>query len=424
MRPTVRLLLLVTLVAGACRTAAPPAPAPPSAIAAEPPAPAAVGALPSPAPARLPGEPTTDLQARVDALGGSGELRLAAGTYLLTAQMQADSACAACPGIEWESQRPAVSVGLRLSGKGLRIVGAGADRTIIRTRSGYGVLFDGCDDCAIEGVTLTDGARDGSDQASDAAIVVRSSSIRVSDCVIADNLGAGPMVERAFVGVSGVVVREGGRAVIERCRITRSSWDGVTVLRGGRAALRDVVIDGVDRPQGRTIGGGRGVGVRIATGGSAVLDGVLVARHAGGLAVYGASKLELRDTVVEESSSWGVLAQADASGAPTLQGDGLVIHRAAACGVAVTGAVTGGLTALRVVRAAEGGAGAGPCAPVALDVEPPFQVTDAASWLTGGRPGMAGDAEGAAFREGSHALAARLAVRPATAESQFVTDRR
>jgi hypothetical protein len=422
-RPAVRLaaasLAPFALLLAACK----PAPAPPSVAGASASQAPPVSTAAAPGVGNAAG-PHLDQRERVAALGGGGELRLPAGTYVLEPRVEADTACALCPPGAEQSERPPVTIGLKVSGAGVRIVGEGPGRTIIRTRSGYGILFDGCSDCSLQGVTVTDGARDAAEKASDAAVVVRNSSVRLTDCALSDNLGAELAVEQAFVGISGIVVREGSTAVLERCSILRNSWDGVAALLGGSVVLRDVVIDGVDKSQGRTPGGGRGVGVRVATGGSATLDGTLVARHAGGLAAYGLSKLDVRDSVIEESTAWGLLAQGDATGVPELLGQGLVVHRTAACGVSVRGDVGGRLSELRLVRTAEGGRGAGPCDAVALDVEPSFEVVDAEAWLTGGRPGAAGDAETTAFREGSRALLERLAARPATSQSRYVQDRR
>ena len=429
MSPRTPLALAALLLASpACdRAASPPARAQPSAPAAAPaaaPAPPEPPALPEPTslpelPGEIAGPPATDLVARVAALGGGGELRLPAGLFVLEPGLEADAGCATCLGENWQALHPPVTVGLRLTGKGIRLIGAGSGRTVIRTRSGYGIVLDGCVDCAISGLTITGGERDGSDEAADAALVVRNSSVVVEDCVLTDNVGTTNL--RGVVGISGVVVREGGTAVLRRCRIARSSWDGIALLRGARAELHDVVIDGVDRPsQGTAIAGGRGVGVRVTGGSAAVLDGVLVARHAGGIAVYGPSKLECRESVIEESSSFGILAQADESGAPELSGESVLVHRTAAGGIAVRGPVTGRLSQVRLVLTALGGKGAGPCAPVAVDAPPTFAVDDVFAWLTGGPTGSPGDVEATAFRAATDEMGRRLAARPATSQSSFV----
>lgn len=432
-----RLLALALLVAGllalaSCRPASPPAPTPPSAAAVEPaaasapvPPPAsstASSALPVLPDASAARETFTDLVERVAALKGSGELRLPPGDFVLAPKPMEDAACVPCPGDDWQEIHPPTTVGLRVSGRGVRIVGAGSGSTVIRTRSGVGILFEDCEDCSIAGVTITDGERDPSDAATNAAISVRQSSVRISDCVLQDNVGADFNVQQAFVGISGVVVREGGRAVVERCRIRRQSWDGVSVVRGGEAEIRDVVIDGVDKAVGMVVGGGRGPGIRAALGGRALVDGVLIARHAGGLAVHAGSSVTGGDLVVEDSSAGGLLVDGRTDAPAELNVDGALLNRTAACGVMVRPeqGVQGRLEGIRLVLTGSGQAASQPCVGKALEVRGSLAVEDAAAWLTGGPGGAPGDLAAPEFQAATKPLLARLAARPATAESVYV----
>ena len=67
--------------------------------------------------------------------------------------------------------------GLRVSGRGIRLVAAVPGAATINTGAGYGLLFDGCDGCSLEGVVVTGGERDEDGRATDAAIVVRESTV-------------------------------------------------------------------------------------------------------------------------------------------------------------------------------------------------------------------------------------------------------
>jgi hypothetical protein len=162
--------------------------------------------------------------------------------------------------------------------------------------------------------------------------------------------------------------------------------------------------------------------VRVASGGRASLDGVLVTRHAGGVEVNPGSSLDARDVVVETSSAFGVLARGTDAEPTTLRVEGLVVHRSSACGVAVSGNVQGALAQVRLMLTAQGGRGAGPCAVAALDVPSTFSVADTLSWLSVSTAGSPGDVGSEDFHRQSQELARRLATHPATAESAFVKD--
>lgn len=405
-------VLALALLAGCRRSAEPPAAGPQAtaASAPEPSSPAAASSAPGGA-----GPPAfTDLQQRIDALGGDGELQLEAGTYELQPSMHADTACALCTG-DWTSERPAYVLGVRVTGK-VRIRGAGMGRTILRTRAGYGVLFEDCSDCAISGVTVTGGEREPEDMTTDAGIVVKQSSVVVSDCEISDNVGREAALREAFVGISGIVVREGGQAVVERCRLLRNSWDGVAVLRGGRATLTDVVIDGVDRAEPAAVGGGRGTGVRLAWGAQATLRGVLVARHQGGIGVFGGSSADVKDCVIEDVQGAGVQARADDTGQPVVVLDGVGFHRVAGQALSLGGADPA-RSRLRMVLVSLGGAVHEPLA-ASLSREG-IASDEVVTWMGGGpgqaRPGDAGIEE---FRARVGELIGRLAA-PATSGSAF-----
>ena len=366
----------------------------------------------------------TDLAARIAAMS-SGELRLDAGEYVLTPAVSADTGCPACAGDDWATIRVATSYGLRIHGEGVRIVGAGSGKTVLRTRSGVGIAFDGCRDCVLEGVTVTGGERDAGDQAADAAVSVRESSVTIRDCVITDNLGAEFVVKDTFVGISGVLVREGGVATIERCRILRCSWDGISVLRGGRATVLDTVVDGVDRAQALTMGGGRGVGIRLATGGEATIERSLVARHDGGIGLFGMSRAVVRSCVVEDSPSWGIAAWGDTAASPDITIEDTAVHRIGACGITLRAGgapVTGKLAGIRLMVTAQGGSTvAAACMRDGMELPADFAMGDVVSWMTGGpREPSPADVDSASFRAAAEVQAARMAAMPALADSAYV----
>ncbi len=414
------LLLACSLPVFACGRVEPAADAPPPAVVEAPRGLPALATSP-------PSSTRDDLVALLANVAGTpgAELRLDAAEYVLEPQVAADVACPACPGDDWKSARPPTTYGLRVSGQGIRIIGAGSGRTVVRTRSGVGIAFDGCRDCVLEGVTITGGERDPGDQAADAAISVRESSVTIRDCVVADNVGAEFIVQASFVGIDGVLVREGGVATIERCRILRSSWDGISVLRGGKVTVRDTVIDGVDRARALVIGGGRGVGVRIATGGEASIERSLIARHDGGVGAFGPSRVTLRESIIEDSPSWGLAAWGDESGAPEIVVTDVAVNRTIACAVTVRSTgdpVTGELSGLRLMLTVQGGAGvAADCMRDGIDAPASFPAKGTASWMTGGpREPSPADVDATLFRQLSGEQAARMAAMPALAGSSYV----
>ncbi|HUG27966.1 MAG TPA: hypothetical protein VMK53_06675, partial [Gemmatimonadales bacterium] len=122
----------------------------------------------------VPGAPTGpgNLQVALEGLTGPARLRLAPGHYLLQPAAYTDPTCGNC-------EDPATSVpatlGLRLSGTRLELIGAGADSVFIHTNAGYGLLIEDCAGCVVRGVTITSGVRDPDGQATNGAIVIRRS---------------------------------------------------------------------------------------------------------------------------------------------------------------------------------------------------------------------------------------------------------
>jgi hypothetical protein len=110
-----------------------------------------------------------DLQRAVEAAREGGTVRLEAARYRFQPVPYADSTCANC---ERPDSLIQATRALLITGRGVRLVGAGPGRTILETRAGYGVLFENCTDCAIESLTVTGGANDTGSMASGAAVVV------------------------------------------------------------------------------------------------------------------------------------------------------------------------------------------------------------------------------------------------------------
>lgn len=286
-------------------------------------------AVPGPAVVRVaPGAPLVQLVERVSS---PTRFVLAPGTYELAARPWRDPSCANC---EDPNKGADATLALRVSGRGIEIAGT-PDATIV-TNAGYGILVEDCHGCAIEGVTVTGGRRDDDGNASDAAIVVRRSTVTIRNTSIRDNIGDAGTVRRTIVGIIGIAGREGADMVVEGNRITRNSWDGIALYRGARAVIRDNVIDGVDKARGDQVGGGRGVGIGMTWDARARVEGNLVTRYWKGIGAFVAAQAEIRFNVVEDVITWGISLWDAGKGDAAAAIENNAVYRVGACGASIT----------------------------------------------------------------------------------------
>lgn len=287
-----------------------------------------------------------ELQRVLASLGGPARVELAPGDHVLEPVAHEDPSCANC---QDPDQSIAATRGLLVSGRGIRIVGAGAEATRLVTGAGYGVLFQDCEDCALERLTVTGGVRDPAGEASDAAVVVRGGRVTVRDAVLADNIGDPTRVRALVVGIMGLCVREGADVTVERCRVLRNSWDGVAAFRDARVTVRDSVIDGVDRAVGRGVGGGRGAGIGLTWNARGTIERTLVRNYWKGIGVFVDAEAEVRSSVVEDVAAWGIAVWDADQGTPVASVEDNVVFATGACGALVQvgsaepGAPVGGL---------------------------------------------------------------------------------
>lgn len=276
--------------------------------------------------------PEDDVQSIVEGLGGPARVMLQPGVYELDPVPYDDPSCGNC-------EEPAIAVravrGLRVSGQGITIAGTSPAEVVIRTQAGYGVLFDGCEDCRLQGVTVTGGVRNPDPNATDGAVVVREGRVTVEGCTLQDNIGDPEVVGKTVVGIIGLVGREGAEMTVRNTRIIRNSWDGIALYRGAQATIRDTVIDGIDRVRGAEIGGGRGSGIGLTWNAHATVESVLVRNYWKGIGVFVDARAEVRSSIVEDVLTWGMTVWDAARGRPAAHIEGNVIYRSGACGAAV-----------------------------------------------------------------------------------------
>lgn len=267
-----------------------------------------------------------------DTAGEPLRIALAPGHYWLRERSYTDPMCGNC---EDPNRTVPATAGLVLSGGQVEIVGTGEtpDDVVIHTGAGYGIVFEDCADCRLRGVTVTDTRRDTVGEATSAAVVVRKGNVHVDSVVIRDNLGDSAVVANTISGVMGIVVREGGDLTLTNSRIVRNSWDGVAMYRDARGTLRGNVIDGVDKATGAKLGGGRGVGIGLTWNARATVEGNLVTRYWKGIGVFVDAEGEIRENIVEDVLTWGIVMWDADKGTPRAVIERNAVYQTGACGM-------------------------------------------------------------------------------------------
>ena len=274
----------------------------------------------------------SSLQRAVASTRGPVRIVLAPGRYRLAPSPYVDPTCGNC--VEPGESVPG-TVGLRVRGAGILIEGAHRDSVVIETHAGYGILFDGCADCVLRGVTVTGGVRDPDDRATNGAVVVRSGRVTIDNCRLGRNVGDSATVAATVVGIAGVVGREGSDIRLEDCVVEGNSWDGVALYRGARARIEGNVIDGLDRARGGVVGGGRGVGIGLTWDARAVVEGNVVRNYWKGIGVFVDARAEVRHNVVEDILTWGLAYWGPEGSRPWAVMEENAVYRTGACGASV-----------------------------------------------------------------------------------------
>jgi hypothetical protein len=287
--------------------------------------------LVAPPEAEVPGA-LADLESALEEATPNTTIRLFPGTYDLSPKRYVEPTCGNC---EAESTRVEATVGLRVSGRGIRILGDSGGGSVVRTHAGYGILFEDCEDCALVAVTVTGGERDPSANATDAAVVAKSSSVSILDCVIRDNIGDSTVVAKTVVGIIGVAGREGSVLTIRGNRILRNSWDGIALYRDAQATIEANIIDGVDLARGEQVGGGRGVGIGVTWNARATIRGNLVRRYWKGIGGFVDAQITVEENIIEHMATWGLTLWDAGRGRPAGFFLRNVVYDTGACGASV-----------------------------------------------------------------------------------------
>jgi parallel beta-helix repeat protein len=274
-----------------------------------------------------------ELQAFFEESVDSMTVQLLPGTYHLSPSYLVEPTCGNC---EDPGQDVFISVGLRISGNSVKISGPVDGNATIYTHSGYGLFFNDCHDCSIQNLSITGGIRDADQKATDAAVVAKNSSVTVINCQIHDNIGDSSVVNTTIVGIMGICGRENSKLTISGNKITRNSWDGIALYRDAEATISNNLIDGVDKATGKTIGGGRGVGIGVTWNAKAHIEENLIKRYWKGIGLFVDAEGTVRNNIIEDILTWGVALWDAGKGVPIGMIEGNVIYRTGACGASIT----------------------------------------------------------------------------------------
>lgn len=210
------------------------------------------------------------------------------------------------------------SYGFIIKDKRLIIIGESRDSSILVTRAGYGVYFENSHGSVLRNLTITGGIRDGDGNATDAAVVVRNSSVLIEDVTITDNDNRHPDTT-VVVGIGGVFGREGADITIRNCRIYNGGWDGVALYRGAFAKVTDCIFEK-----------GRGVGIGVTWDASCVAYRNDISGYWKGIGAFGSSWVICRNNVVHDNLGWGIIA----TGESFMDITNNVVHHNGNCGIA------------------------------------------------------------------------------------------
>jgi len=255
----------------------------------------------------------TELQAFFGQTVDSLEIYLAPGDYHLSPTGIVDSTCGNCP---QPDQLVPATAGLQIAGDYVRIYGPGDQSAVIHSHAGYGIFFDHCKSGLIENLSITDGARDADANATDAAIVVKNSTVTIRLCRIFDNIGDSSIVVQNIVGIMGICGRENSQITIADNEIVGNSWDGIALYRDARATITGNLIDGVDKAGSKRAGGGRGVGIGVTWNAQAFIEDNLIKRYWKGIGIFVDAKVIARNNIVEDMLTWGIAYWDAETGAP------------------------------------------------------------------------------------------------------------
>jgi hypothetical protein len=255
----------------------------------------------------------TDIQATVDYASDGDTIIIGPRTFYAKNHPFVDSLCGNC-----KKHKTAVSAdyGFIIKGKALHLIGVDREKTVLMTGAGYGIYFVNSRGSSIANLTVSGGRRNPDGNATDGAIVVRNSSVRIHDMNIVDNDNR---VDTLVIGIGGIIGREGAELIVERCNIINNSWDGVALYRGAQAVVSDCLMKD-----------GRGAGIGVTRDATCTAYRNRITGYWKGIGAFGNSWVVAHNNAVYDNLGWGIIATDNAF----MDIANNVIHNNGNCGVA------------------------------------------------------------------------------------------
>lgn len=257
----------------------------------------------------------SDLQAVIDHANNGDTLYLGAKRFEAHRSPFIDPLCGNCEDPRTESK---TSRGFVVRKKGLVIVGAGRDETVLVTNAGYGVYFEDAGRSELHNLTITGGVRSDDGNATDAAVVVRRTRLLIDNVTIRDNDDRSSD-SAVVVGIAGLVGREGAEITISNSNILNGGWDGIALYRGAHAVVTDCVIRD-----------GRGAGIGVTWDSECIALRNVISGFWKGLGSFGTSSVIARNNLIHDNLGWGLIG----TGQSTMEATNNVISHNGNCGFA------------------------------------------------------------------------------------------
>ncbi len=254
-----------------------------------------------------------DLQGTINLAHDGDTILLAAKSFEAVPARFPDPLCGNCQNAKDGAK---ASVGFVIKDKGLMIIGADRVGTQLITNAGYGIYFENSSSSVLQNLTVTGGKRDVDGNATDAAIVVRRSKVRLENCDLRDNKDR---IDSVVVGIGGIFGREGAEITAVSCNIVNNCWDGVALYRGASAIITDCVIKD-----------GRGVGIGVTWDATCVAYRNEVSGYWKGIGSFGCASVIARNNLIHDNLGWGMVA----TGTSSMDFTNNVVHHNGNCGVA------------------------------------------------------------------------------------------
>jgi hypothetical protein len=271
----------------------------------------ALTALPAAAEVRL---VSGDLQMAINVAEDGDTLLLEPGRYEAVPAAFTEATCGNCREHRTEVR---ATRGFVIDAKSLALRGRKAENTVLVTNAGYGLLILNSHRTVVENLVITGGKRDPDGRATDAAIVVKGSSVVIRNCILYDNTD---FIDSVIVGIGGVMIREGSEVQVQLCRILHNSWDGVALYRGAWALIEDCVMDS-----------GRGAGIGVTWDATATCLRNRISHYWKGIGSFGTATVVARNNIVFDNLGWGIIA----SGTSTMIAENNTVARNGNCGIAI-----------------------------------------------------------------------------------------